>query len=114
MNNEQALERGSGRTTRLIKALPSGSALIVHSEGMREYVTPFLQQQGRGDIDVGTMVGLKAICRGKKYVGFDHVVLEEGCLLDLTDDERRMLRTKDIYVLDEMAMPTCIPGSEIA
>lgn len=113
MNNEQALERGTGRTTRLIKALPYGAAFIIHPPGLRGQVEAWARQQGRDDICVGTVKCIKNTCVGRTHVGIDHFVIESGEILDLSPEDRQAIRRRNVYVLDEMNMPTCIEGMEL-
>jgi hypothetical protein len=113
MNNEEALERGTGRTTRLIKALPHGAGFIIHPPSLRGQVEAWAKEQGRDDICVGTLQTLKSTCRGRSHVGIDHFVFECGGLLDLDVEERQAIRRRNVYVLDEMNMPTCIEGFEL-
>lgn len=113
MNNEEALERGTGRTTRLIKALPYGAGFIIHPPALREQVKQWAIKQGRDDICVGTVNCIKTTCVGRTHVGIDHFVIESGELLELSDEDRQSLRRRNVYVLDEMNMPTCIEGMEL-
>lgn len=117
MNNEQVLERGTGRTTRLIKALPKNSLFLVHSQGLCRMVEQYKHEIGRSDITVVSFPRFKQVVgfmEPPAAIGIDHFAIESGCLIDLDFDERRALREiNSIYVLDEMSMPTCIEASEI-
>jgi hypothetical protein len=113
MNNEEALERGTGRTTRLIKALPFGAGFIIHPPELKRMFEQWAAEQGREDICIGTLGTLKTTCVGRSHIGIDHYVIESGGLLDLNDEERQAIRRRNVYVLDEMNMPTCIEGMEL-
>jgi hypothetical protein len=115
ITNQQALERGTGRTTRLLQALPEDAVFFVHHSDLKRMVNDYCRHVlNRPDINVTTINRMHPICRGLSSIGIDHFVFESGALLDLDMQARESLRTvRNVYVLDEMNMPTRVPGSEI-
>lgn len=113
ITNEQALERGSGRTTRLINALPQDAAYVVHSEGVRDYLENYLKQIDRSDITVVTPDNLEYALTGRTSAGIDHFVIESCALKDVNQNLKfKLLSISNLYMLDEMGMPICVTGSQ--
>lgn len=70
--------RGSGRTTRLIKAMPKGGYYVVHSAQMIPIVKRYLKQIGReGELEV-VSISNPHWMRGPSniIVGIDHFVFD--------------------------------------
>lgn len=72
--------RGTGRTTRLVKATPSGGTYVVHSSNMVPVVKGYLSQIGRdGELDVVSLNQAFNNLRGKRVpVAIDHCCFEEA------------------------------------
>lgn len=51
--------RGTGRTTRQIAALPKGAIFFVHTQSMKDYVRRLCQTLGRADIRIETLGELR-------------------------------------------------------
>lgn len=88
--------RGTGRTTRLIKATPQGGIYIVHSQAMVEVVNRYLRQIGReGELRVVSISEAKDTdkLRGLKApIAIDHVVVEadRATILSIYEYAHRM------------------------
>lgn len=75
--------RGTGKTTRLIKATPRGGIYVVPNSGMVDIVNGYLKQIQRDhDLEVMSITD-KTQLRGKnKPIAIDHTVFEEGPLTE--------------------------------
>jgi hypothetical protein len=74
--------RGTGKTTRLIKATPRGGIYVVNNAGMVDIVNGYLKQiQRGGDLQVISTQSAKIALKGwRKPIAIDHTVFEEGPL----------------------------------
>lgn len=72
--------RGTGRTTRLVKATPTGGIYIVPSPGVADIVRGYLAQiDRRGEIEVMSLKQARSGLIGRTCpVAIDHTVFEEG------------------------------------
>lgn len=70
--------RGSGRTTKQIKAAPKSAIYVVHNHGFKRYCMDIAKQLGRDDIKVIDLDQYElGATRGiKNAVVFDHYVQE--------------------------------------
>lgn len=93
--------RGTGKTTRLIKALPDGGIYITQS-GMQSVVDQYLKQIGRNDANIKVLsVRQLDQLRGKqpRPVAIDHFVIEDRLIAD--SDWRLITRAPMILRCDE-------------
>jgi hypothetical protein len=73
--------RGTGKTTRLVKATPDGGVYLVHSDRMKGVIKGYLEQIGRkGEITVLCIEDVaRDALRGRRCpVAIDHCCFEEG------------------------------------
>ena len=72
--------RGTGKTTRLIKATPSGGVYIVSTPVMSSIVRDYLKTIGReGELSVVSIESAPDQLRGRRTaVAVDHTCLDEG------------------------------------
>jgi hypothetical protein len=69
-SNSHRTGRRSGRTTKLLKALPDGGVYICPSGLMIQYIRPYVEQQGRKTpihiVSAGDLLQLEQFLRGRK------------------------------------------------
>lgn len=72
--------RGTGKTTRLVKATPSGGIYVVDSQGMKGIIENYIKEIGRdGEITVSTTDNLKLSLRGVcSPIAIDHNCFDIG------------------------------------
>jgi hypothetical protein len=110
----ELLARGSGKTTRLIKALPHGGFLLVHSTPFANIVRVYLREINRRDIKVASCTNYNEL-RGKVIdaIGVDHFIEDSDALKDVDIGVLCMLhRIKNVYTLDEIGIPVRMDGQD--
>lgn len=89
--------RGTGRTTRLVKATPPGGLYVVNSQGMCGVIKGYLDQIGRSrEVEVIAMD--KACMLGRSQpLAIDHLCFDEG----LSDDIRDALYNSPLVLTND-------------
>ena len=80
--------RGTGRTSKLLRACPPGGVFITHTSAMVKYIEHYLNQEDRADdgIIVCSIESAKAKLRGtRRPVTIDHYVMEPNSFIDRED-----------------------------
>lgn len=79
-----------GKTTKLLKATPSGGIFVVHSEQMVQYINQWLVEEGRNNDNI-TVVSVEQfthkIDTDRRPITIDHFITEGQCSFISRDDE---------------------------
>lgn len=88
--------RGTGKTTRLLKATPNGGLFVVQNTAMMKYIGDWIEATGRGD-DAIVVIAADNLAARRGFaplpMTIDHCVLDSMALYSQEEQEEFAIQT---------------------